>query len=165
MKVSPMFIISIVLRKTLWLLKVCCLARFQFSLVSILVFLSLLKLTKDQVQPFVDKIVRQLPNWKADLMTRAGRRIQVQHILTGMMVYLAMAIDFPSWAWETIDKIRKGFLWRGRKEAKGGHCLVSWGRVCRPLKLGGLGISSLPEMCWALRMRWLWLHKTDPTRP
>jgi hypothetical protein len=98
-------------------------------------------------------------------MTRAGRRIQVQHVLTGMMVYLAMAIDFPSWAWEAIDKIRKGFLWRGRKEAKGGHCLVSWGRVCHPLKLGGLGISSLPEMCWALRMRWLWLHKADPTRP
>jgi hypothetical protein len=20
-------------------------------------------------------------------------------------------------------------------------------------------------MCWALRMRWLWLHKTDPTHP
>jgi hypothetical protein len=98
-------------------------------------------------------------------MTRAGRRIQVQHVLTGMMVYLAMAIDFPSWAWEAIDKIRKGFLWRGCKEAKGGHCLVSWGRVCRPLKLGGMGISSLPEMCWALRMGWLWLHKTDPIRP
>lgn len=39
--------------------------------------LSLVKLTKDQVQPFVDKIARQLPNWKADLLTRAGRRIQV----------------------------------------------------------------------------------------
>jgi hypothetical protein len=26
-------------------------------------------------------------------------------------------------------------------------------------------ISSFPELCWALRMRWLWLQKTDPTRP
>jgi hypothetical protein len=43
--------------------------------------------------------------------------------------------------------------------------LLSWGRVCRPLKLGGLGISSLQELSWALRMRWLWLHKTDPKRP
>ena len=48
--------------------------------------LSLVKLTKDQVQPFVDNIARQLPNWKADLLTRAGRRIQVQHVLTGIMV-------------------------------------------------------------------------------
>jgi hypothetical protein len=52
-----------------------------------------------------------------------------------------------------------------RKEVKGGHCLVAWGKVCRPLQLGGLGIASLPELCWALRMRWLWLQKTDPRRP
>jgi hypothetical protein len=113
----------------------------------------------------VDKIADQLPNWKADLMTRAGRRVQVQHILTSMTVYLAMAVDIPQWGLEAIDKIRRGFLWRGRKEAKGGHCLVAWGKVCRPLKLGGLGISSFPELCWALRLRWLWLQKTDQSRP
>jgi hypothetical protein len=36
--------------------------------------LSLHKLTRQQFQPFVDKIADQLPNWKADLMTRAGRK-------------------------------------------------------------------------------------------
>jgi hypothetical protein len=123
--------------------------------------LSLHKLSRQQFQPFVERIADQLPNWKANLMSRAGRRIQVQHVLTGMTVYLAMAMDIPQWALDAIDKIRKGFLWRGRKEAKGGHCLVAWGKVCRPLQLGGLGISSLPELCWALRMRWLWLQKTD----
>jgi hypothetical protein len=46
---------------------------------------SLVKLTKDQVQPFVDKIARQLPNWKASLLTRAGRRIQAPHVLTGII--------------------------------------------------------------------------------
>jgi hypothetical protein len=34
-----------------------------------------------------------------------------------------------------------------------------WGKVCRPLELGGIGISSLKELGWALRMRWLWLEK------
>jgi hypothetical protein len=43
--------------------------------------------------------------------------------------------------------------------------LVAWGKVCRPLNLGGLGISSLQELCWALRMRWLWLQKTESGRP
>jgi hypothetical protein len=37
--------------------------------------------------------------------------------------------------------------------------------VCRPMELGGLGISSLKELGWALRMRWLWLQKTKPNRP
>jgi hypothetical protein len=56
----------------------------------------------------------------------------------------------------------KGFLWWGRKEIKG---VVAWGKVCRPIELGGLGIFSLKEMGWALRMRWLWLSKIDHRKP
>jgi hypothetical protein len=58
-------------------------------------------------------------------MSRQGRRVLVQHVLTGMSVYTAMAIDFPKWATDAIDKIRKDLLWRGRKEAKRGYCLVA----------------------------------------
>jgi hypothetical protein len=34
--------------------------------------LSLKKLTKEHIQPIIDKIADQLPGWKGDLMTRAG---------------------------------------------------------------------------------------------
>jgi hypothetical protein len=33
--------------------------------------LTIKKLTKEQVQPIIDRIAYQLPGWKADLMTRA----------------------------------------------------------------------------------------------
>jgi hypothetical protein len=42
---------------------------------------------------------------------------------------------------------------------------VASGKVCRPVEFGGLGIFRLKELGWALRMRWLWLAKTDPMRP
>ena len=83
------------------------------------------KLTRDQVQPIIDRIADQLTGWKADLMTRAGRVVQVQFVLTSMVVYQLMATDQPTWALKAIDKIRRGFLWRGRKEAQGGHCLIA----------------------------------------
>jgi hypothetical protein len=127
--------------------------------------LSLKKLSRNQVQPLIDKVADQLPGWKADLMTKAGRRVQVQFVMTGMLIYLAMAVDLPPGALKAIDKIRKGFLWRGRKDVRGGHYLVAWERVCRPLELGGLGIFSLKELGWALRMRWLWMARTDPDKP
>jgi hypothetical protein len=76
-----------------------------------------------------------------------------------------MAVQFPAWAIKAIDKIRRGFLWRGRKEALGGHCLITWIKVCRPKELGGLGISYLKTLGWSLKMRWVWLQKTEPNRP
>jgi hypothetical protein len=72
--------------------------------------LSLKKLSKNQVQPIIDRVADQLSGWKADLMTRAGRRVQVQYVMTGMLIYLAMAVDIPPGSLKAIDKIRKGFL-------------------------------------------------------
>ena len=60
-----------------------------------------------------------------------------------MVVYLAMAVDLPPWAIKEIDKSRRKFRWRGRKEINGGHCLLAWVMACRPIELGGLGISDL----------------------
>jgi hypothetical protein len=76
-----------------------------------------------------------------------------------------MAMDLPPWALKAIDKIRRAFLWRGRRDARGGHCLVAWPKVTRPPELGALGISSLQQLGWALQMRWLWLQKIEPDRP
>jgi hypothetical protein len=50
--------------------------------------LSLTKITRDQLHPIIDKIVDYLPGWKADLLTKLGRKILVQHELTGMIIYL-----------------------------------------------------------------------------
>ena len=127
--------------------------------------LSPLKLTKAQIQPIIEKIGDRLPGWKADLLTKAGRKVLVQSVLTSMLIYLVMALDLPQWALKAIDKIRRGFLWRGRKDARGGHCLLAWPKVTRPPNLGGLGISNLQNLSWALRIRWLWLQKTEPGKP
>ena len=127
--------------------------------------LSLKRLTKEQVQPYIDRIADQLQGWKANLMTKAGRRVQVQFVLTGMLIYHFMAVEFPAWAIKAIDKIRRGFLGRGRREARGGHCVIAWLKVCRPKELGGLRISDLKTLGWSLKMRWIWLQKTEPNRP
>jgi hypothetical protein len=56
------------------------------------------KLTSDQVQAIVDRVASLLPSWKAELMTRAGRVILVQFVMTAKMIYAALALDLPVWA-------------------------------------------------------------------
>jgi hypothetical protein len=56
------------------------------------------------------------------------------------------------------------FLWTGTDTVQSGKTLVAWSRVQRPLGLGGLGVVDMRLMGVALRVRWLWLLKTDPAR-
>jgi hypothetical protein len=92
--------------------------------------LSLNKLTKDQIQSFIDRIGDQFPGWKADLLTKPGRKVLVQYVFTSMIIYLAMALDIPAWGWKAMDKFRRSSFWRGSEDAKGGHCQVAWAMVC-----------------------------------
>lgn len=66
--------------------------------------LSLRKLTREQFQPIIDRIADH----------RAGRVVQVQFVLTAMLVYLAMATNLPPWAIKAIDKTKR-----------------AWPKVCR----------------------------------
>jgi hypothetical protein len=86
--------------------------------------LSIKKLATDQVQPIVGRFVDQLPGWKADLLTKPGRRILVQFVLTSMLIYLAMAIDLPAWALKAIDKCSLGSFGEDINMSKEG--IVKW---------------------------------------
>jgi len=69
--------------------------------------------------PWIEKIANKLPGWKASLMTLAGRAVLVRFVLTAIPVYLMVAIQVSKWFIRANDKIRRSFLWKGRKEMNG----------------------------------------------
>jgi hypothetical protein len=93
--------------------------------------------------PGIEKIADGLPGWKASLMNLAGRETMIRFIFSAIPVYLLIAVNVPKWVIKAIDKIRRSFSWKGRKEVNGGCCLVAWEKVVRPIHHGGLGIPSL----------------------
>jgi heme/copper-type cytochrome/quinol oxidase subunit 2 len=97
-------------------------------------------------------------------MNLAGHAVLVRFVLTAIPIYLLIALKVPKWFIRAIDKIRRGFLWKVRKDVNGGCCLVAWEKVMRPFDLGGQGIHNLEVMGWALQMRWLWIEKSNPDR-
>ncbi|WVZ52762.1 hypothetical protein U9M48_003790, partial [Paspalum notatum var. saurae] len=123
------------------------------------------KLRKGDLMPWIEKIADRLPGWKAHFLNLTERTVLVRFVLSAIPVYLLIALNIPKWAIKIIDKIRRAFLWKGRKEVNGGCCLVAWEKVSRPLDLGGLGIPNLQVQGWALQMRWLWLNKVTDDRP
>ena len=119
--------------------------------------LSLRSLTCSELQPLIDRIAAQLSTWKAGLLRRAGRLTLVNCRLSAMPIFHLMALDLSPWFFKCIDKLRRGFFWRGLEDAKGGCCLVAWHIVCSPKPYGGLGVLNLKLLNQALRLRWLWL--------
>jgi hypothetical protein len=124
--------------------------------------LSVTKISNTVLHPLVDKLADRLPAWKGRLMHRSGRLALIKSTLAAMLVYLVISIELPLWLLKAFERIMKAFLSMGTDEVKGGKCLVAWSRVQRPLLLGGLSILDFRLLGRALRLRWLWLSKTDP---
>jgi hypothetical protein len=113
--------------------------------------------------PISNKKLRQITRLEAALVTMADRATLVCFVLTAIP-WILVDINPSKWFISEIDKIRKGFLWKGR-QVNGSRCSVAWEKVARPSDLGGLGIHNLEIMVWALQTRCLWFEKTRPDRP
>jgi hypothetical protein len=97
----------------------CSLASFPCTYLGL--FISDRKLTRCGLLRWVKKLVNELPSWKASL-NLAGRTAMVRFVLSAIPVYLLIAMNVPKWVIKAFDKVRRAFLWKGRKEVNGGNC-------------------------------------------
>jgi hypothetical protein len=123
--------------------------------------LSIFRLKKGEEQALIDAIAARIPLWKGNLVNIVGRAMLVKCTLSAIPVHMAIALCLSSWAIESIDKLRRAFIWCGAASVSGGRCKVAWEIVYRPHNLGGLGVADLRRTGVALRVRWPWLRRTD----
>jgi hypothetical protein len=93
------------------------------------------KLKKEQIQPIIDPMVDLLPSWKADLLTKAGRKVHVQFVLIATIIYLAMALDLPQWVDKQLTKSGRVIFGEGTRRQEGVTVLLH-GTLCVGLWTG-----------------------------
>ncbi|OMO72173.1 Endonuclease/exonuclease/phosphatase [Corchorus capsularis] len=94
------------------------------------------RVTKNTYNHAVDKVINKLASWKGKVLS-----------------YTVSVVD-------RLDQCNQNFLWSGEADKSGGH-LVSWERLCRPKRNGGLGlrkarvsyVALLAKTSWKLQMR------------
>ena len=83
-----------------------------------------------------------------------GRLCLIKSVLMDLPVHYMSVLQLPRWAIKDIEQKCRGYLWKGQEEVSGGHCLVSWQKVCSPVEKGGLGVKDLNFFGQALRLKW-----------
>lgn len=75
--------------------------------------------------------------------------------MSNMPIYYMSMFKMPAAAANRLEKIQRRFLW-GDSEGRRKIHLLSWDRITRSKKYGGLGIKRLLEHNLALLAKWWW---------
>ena len=98
----------------------------------------------------LDRVKQKLADWKANLLSMAGRMTLIQASLSTIPTYTMQCAYLPSKVLKNIDRINRNFLWASTETTRKMHW-VGWQKVTKPKKEGGLGI----QTAWGRNISWL----------
>jgi hypothetical protein len=101
-------------------------ARLESSLLSILVCLYIfIELRKEDLQPFIEKIIKRIAGWKGRLLSYACRLMLLKACLVSTPIYLLSIVKFPKQAIEMINSQMTRFPWNNNEDKHKYH-LANW---------------------------------------
>ena len=108
----------------------------------------------------IERVQSKLAGWKANLLSITGKLILTQAVTTTIPNYAMQCVALPAKVLTSIDRLNRNFLWGSSENKKKLH-LVSWKKIAKPKKDGGLGIqaaqaknvANLAKLNWRLHTK------------
>lgn len=147
---------------TTWIGAVLGCPQTQFPIMYLGMPLTIKKPTKQLYIPIIEKVERRLQGWQSKLLSRGGRLVLVQTVLSAIPIYHMVCFLLPKWVIARIDRARRRFLWTNTAQAERYVSLCNWNLVCTPCNLGGMGLPDLHLRNLSLILRWWWKLYTAP---
>lgn len=116
---------------------------------------------KSDFNPIIDKIKSQISNWKGKYLSQIGKSVLIKSVCQSTMSYYMQGLLFPKGVCSNLDKIFRDFFWSSGNSQQKLH-LIGWNNICKPKKLGGLGIFKCYNRNRALSSKLAWRMLTNP---
>lgn len=94
-------------------------------------------------------------NWKSKFLSFGGRLQLIRSVLESLQLYWMMVFTIQSSVVQDLERLFRDFLWAHGNSSKG-KARVAWDEVCRPKKMGGLGIKRLASWNRTLLVSHIW---------
>jgi len=137
----------------------CNLDSLSFTYLGLLI--KLISLTRGDRQPLIERIEKRLTIWKCNALSRGGRLILVNSVLSSMLLYYISFYFLPKWVIHAIDRIRHAFFWKVTRSIYEGFCLINWQLVCSHKNQGGLSVWNVQAFNLAVLPKWWWRFFND----
>ena len=109
----------------------------------------------DLFHSLTSKAASKLDTWVSNCFSKAGRVVLIQANLESLPTHTMQCYKLPSRITDQLDRINREFFWK-TSSATGGLPLVAWDKVCRPKKLGGLGLRKFAAVNTAFTAKLIW---------
>ena len=110
---------------------------------------------KIHFQHIADKVNLKLANWKASLLSIAGRVQLVKSVVQSMLIHTMSIYSWPVSLLRDLERSIKNFIW-SRDVSKRKMVTVAWKKICTDYDEGGLGLRSLVTLNSASNLKICW---------
>ena len=113
------------------------------------------RLSHNDCQPLIDKIMVRIQAWTSRSLSFAGRLQLLSSVLYNIQMYWCSMFIIPKYTIAKIEQLFSTFLWSG-KLGNASRAKIRWEYVCLPKEEGGLGLRRVKDSNDASVMKHIW---------
>ncbi|CAN1191394.1 Putative ribonuclease H protein At1g65750 [Linum perenne] len=120
------------------------------------------RVTKATYEYILNRMDDKLAGWKVHNLSLAGRVTLASSVLNAIPAYAMQTALLPAYICDSIDRKIRNFIWGSTEGARKIHN-INWETVCKPKRLGGLGLRNARDLNKAFLMKIVWGLLTHPS--